>query len=506
MERDGNYLKSPDLLPVTHQQRNIGTFGFAVIWIGMAIVLAAFAIGGTAIISLPLPMVILATLIGSCLIGVFMTLIGDIGIEHGLSFPVYMRAPFGTFGTHIPSLVRGVTAACWFGLNTYFGALAINGILNLLFSFDNWFVCFIVFAALQLFNTSLGIKSIERFADLAAPVIILISCWMYYTLADHAVAQGKNIWTWVEAPTTGFSAFTAFMVVIMANMGFWSTLAADMPSLSRFFKAPKNERNWFKRNKTQLVGSLIVMPITNTFIVTIGAVCYMAVASADPINALQQSASGFILGILLLMIVLAQWSTNTSANVIPAATIFSNIGGPKVPFWVGVVIAGIIGILAQPWSLFDVLVNALLIIGGILTAIVGILFADYYLIRKRRVHVKALYDLEGQFKYLKGFNIAGLIAWVIGGAVANIFSTYSSLVGFFVGALVYYVLAKYWWFKKYPQAELKDPSDAKYLGITAGHNLDELFGQQQAPAPTVVPNEDSVVEQPDPVLDIKGAE
>lgn len=48
----------------------------------------------------------------------------------------------------------------------------------------------------------------------------------------------------------------------------------------------------------------------------------MAVASADPINALQQSASGFILGILLLMIVLAQWSTNTSANVVPAATIF----------------------------------------------------------------------------------------------------------------------------------------------------------------------------------------
>ncbi len=64
------------------------------------------------------------------------------------------------------------------------------------------------------------------------------------------------------------------------------------------------------------------MPITNTFMIVIGAVCYMAVSSADPINALQQSASGIVLGILLLMIVLAQWSTNTSANVIPAATIF----------------------------------------------------------------------------------------------------------------------------------------------------------------------------------------
>ena len=180
MANGGDYLKSPDLLPVTHQKRSIGTFGFAVIWIGMAIVLAAFAIGGSGIMSLSLPMVILATMIGSVLIGVFMTLIGDIGIEHGLSFPVYMRAPFGTIGTHLPSLVRGVTAACWFGLNTYFGAMAINGILNLLFDFNNWFLCFLVFAALQLFNTSLGIKSIERFADFAAPVIILISCWMYY--------------------------------------------------------------------------------------------------------------------------------------------------------------------------------------------------------------------------------------------------------------------------------------------------------------------------------------
>jgi nucleobase:cation symporter-1, NCS1 family len=478
MANDGDYLKSPDLLPVTHQQRSVGTFGFAVIWVGMAIVLAAFAIGGSAIISLSLPMVILATVIGSVLIGVFMTLIGDIGIEHGLSFPVYMRAPFGTIGTHLPSLVRGVTAACWFGLNTYFGALAINGILNLLFGFNNWFLCFLVFAGLQLFNTSLGIKSIERFADFAAPIIILISCWMYVTLADHATAEGKDVWTWVESPTTGMAAFTAFMVVIMANMGFWATLAADMPSLSRFFKAPKNERNWFKRNKTQLVGSLIVMPITNTFIVTIGAVCYMAVASADPINALQQSAGGIVLGVLLLMIVLAQWSTNTSANVIPAATIFSNIGGPKVPFWVGVIITGVIGVLAQPWNLFDVLVNALLIIGGILTAIVGILFADYYLIRKRRVNVKDLYELDGQYKYMNGFNIAGLIAWVIGGVIANIFPTYSSLVGFFVGALVYYVLAKYWWFKKYPQAELDDPSDANYLGITVGHDWDDIVVQE----------------------------
>lgn len=470
MNGKSNYLKSPDLLPIGHAERKVGPFGFAVIWIGMAIVLAAFAIGGGAIQSLSLPMVILATVIGSLAIGIFMVVIGDIGVEHGLSFPVYMRAPFGTIGTHIPSVVRAVTASCWFGINTYFGASAINGILNLLFGFDNWFLCFGIFAAAQLFNTALGIKSIERFADLAAPIIIIISCWMYVTLADHASQQGKNIWAWVESPATGGAAFTAFMIVVMANMGFWATLAADMPSLSRFFKAPVYERNWFKRNKSQLYGSLLMMPIFNTLMVTIGAVSYIALSNFDPVFALQEAASGFILGILLLMIVLAQWSTNTSANVVPAATIFSNVGGPKVPFWAGVIIAGVIGTIAQPWSLFDVLNQALLIIGGILSSIVGILFVDYYVLRKRRVNVHELYEQNGQFRYLNGFNMAGMIAWIIGGVIANLLPAYSSLVGFVVGAVVYYFLAKYWWFVKYKQAELLDPSDEKYLGITVGRD------------------------------------
>lgn len=492
MSKNESYLKSPDLLPISHSDRKISTFGFAVIWVGMAVVLAAFAIGGSGIQTLPLGWVIVATIIGSVAIGIFMTIIGDIGVEHGLSFPVYMRAPFGTIGTHLPSLVRGVTASCWFGINTYFGSTAINGILNLLYGYDNWFLCFVLFATFQLVNTALGIKAVERFADLAAPIIIIISCWMYVSLSDKAMEQGRDIWAWVESPVTGGAAITAFMVVVMANMGFWATLAADMPSLSRFFKAPKNERNWFKRNKAQIAGSVIAMPVVNTFMVIIGAVSYVAVLNYDPVVGLQQAASGFVLGILLLMIVLAQWSTNTSANVIPAATIFSNVGGPKVPFWVGVIMAGIVGIAVQPWSLFGIIIPALLVIGGILSAIVGILFTDYYVLRKRRVNVKELYEAEGQFKYLNGFNLAGLIAWVAGGLAAYWLSSYSFIVGFVVGGVAYYILAKYWWFKKYQQAEIEDPSDEKYLGITVGRDwvIDE------SPETVVVPESTEPINTP----------
>ncbi|MDR0137113.1 NCS1 family transporter [Metabacillus idriensis] len=482
-----NYLKSPDLLPIPHHKKNIGSLGFALIWVGMAVVLAAFAIGGSGVQSLPLGWVIAATIIGSIALGLIMTLTGDIGVEHGLSFPVYMRAPFGTVGTHIPSVVRGFVASCWFGVNTFFGASAMNAILATLFSFDNWIVCFFIFAILQVVNTALGMKAIERFADLAAPVIIIISGWMYFTLSDQALQEGRNVWLWVENPATGGAAFTAFMVVIMSNMGFWGTLAADMPSLSRFVKAPKLEKNWFKRNKGQIAGNLIAYPIVQTFMVVIGAVSYIAVTNYDPVVALQQSASGIILGILLVMIVLAQWSTNTSANLIPAATIFSNVGGPKFPFWAGVAVAGFIGIVVQPWSLFGVIIGILLIVGGILSAICGILVADYYLIRKRRVNVKDLFESDGQYKYMKGVNAAGFIAWIIGGAAAVAVPSYSFIVGFAVGCFVYYILAKYWWFQIYAQAELIDPDDQKYLGISVGNDWTIDFEDEAVPNVAIAP-------------------
>src|SRR5690625_7938035 len=106
-----DYLKSPDLLPSTHSERVVGTFGFGVMWVGMAIVISAFALGGAGMANLSLFWVLVASIVGCVLIGLFMTITSDVGIEHGLSFHVYIRAPFGTVGTHIRALIRAVTAS-----------------------------------------------------------------------------------------------------------------------------------------------------------------------------------------------------------------------------------------------------------------------------------------------------------------------------------------------------------------------------------------------------------
>ncbi|GGJ95873.1 nitrate reductase [Lentibacillus kapialis] len=468
---NNSYLKSPDLLPISHNNRKIGIVGFFAMWIGMAILLATFDIGASGVESISLPWVVLATLIGCVAVGGFISIVGDIGVEHGLSFPVYMRAPFGIVGTHIPSLARAITASFWFGLNTYFGSTAINSIIHTINpGFDNWLLCYIVFALVQLINTASGIKWVERFADFAAPIIIILSLIIYQTLAADIIEQGGNVWAWAESPVTGGAAVTAFVIVIFANMGFWATLGCDIPTISRFFKAPKYERNWFKRNRTNLIGSLIAMPLTETFMIIIGAAAFMVAGSSNPVLALEETASGWMLAMLLLMIVLTQWSTNTAANIVPAAAIFSNALGPKATNAIAVFVVGIVGTIIQPWSVYEILTEALLFFGAVLSAISGILVADYYLLRKRRVNVQELYRHGGQFKFHGGVNAAGMIAWVIGGIVAIIFMDYSFIVGFVLAGAIYYVLARYWYFKKFRQAEIEDPNDEKYLGITVGRD------------------------------------
>src|SRR5699024_8796850 len=138
-------------------------------------------------------------------------------------------------------------------------------------------------------------------------------------------------------------------------------------------------------------------------------------------------------------------------------------------------VVGIVGTIIQPWSVYEILTQALLLFGAVPSAINGVLVVDYHLPRKRRVNVRELYLNDGQYKSDGGVNIEGFIAWVIGSIVAIIFMDYSFIVGFVVAGVVYYLLAKYWYFNKFPQAEIEDPSDEKYLGITVARDwlLDE---------------------------------
>ena len=476
--RDRTALIEESILPTQANQRPIGMLGYAWIWVGIAVIIATYSLGATGIQGgFSLGAVVLTILLANLAIGALMLLTADIGTEHGLSFAVYLRAPFGLYGTHLPAVSRGIVAAMWFGIQTYLGALALNGIGEYFLGFSNWFLWYALFAAVQVANTMLGIKSVERLAALAAPAIIAISAWMYFTLDGIAQTKGLNIWTFRA------EGQASLIVLFIANMSFWSTMAIDIPNLTRFVRTQTGTRSFLRRNRAIFLAQLVALPVTQAMIAGIGAVSFIATGNWNPVEVIQGDAQGIALLVLLILVVLAQWSTNNSANLIPAALTFVNLAPRVINYRLAVIIAGVVGTLCFPWQILDNLFVFLGYYGAFLSAIGGIMVSDYYVIRRRRLNVPALYDPEGQYRYGRGFNPAGLIAWVLAGAVAAWWSVYAFVIGFPLGFLLYLALMRGLVLSRYCQVELESRGSDAYLAASVGVDWVHLGGGRFARIP-----------------------
>jgi nucleobase:cation symporter-1, NCS1 family len=473
-----NRLLEEAILPVRLRERTIGALGFVWIWIGMAVIIATFQLGASGVAGLPLSQVLLTILLANMALAVVMTLTADIGTEHGLSFAVYLRAPFGTTGTHLPAVSRGIVAAIWFGVQTYLGALAINGIVEYFTGFSGWFLWYVVFGLVQIINTAMGIKAVERLAAIAAPAIIAVAIWMYFTLEGLAQTQGVNIWNF--AGDTPISAVSLFV----ANMAFWSALAVDIPNLTRFVKTTSGAAGFARRNRNVFVAQFVALPVTQTFVALIGAVAFIAAGDWNPVTVIQEQSTGLTLIVLLALVVLAQWSTNNAANLIPAALTFVNAGAPRLHYKWGVALAGVVGTLAMPWLILNNLFTFLGYYGALLSAVGGIMIADYYVLRRRRLNVPDLYRADGQFRFKAGFNPAGLLAWAVAGSLALWQLEFAYLVGLPVGFVVYLLLMKVWIMPAHPQAEVTSGFSDEYLATSVGREwaYDAATGVHAVPA------------------------
>ena len=313
-------------------------------------------------------------------------------------------------------------------------------------------------------TTRACLAAVDRLAALAAPAIIAISVWMYFTLEGVAETQGINIWTF---QATGEMSL---LVLFIANLGFWSTMAIDVPNLTRFVKTKAGARGFMDRNRNIFAGQLLALPITQAFIAGLGAVSFIATGNWNPVEVIQGQEQGFALVLLLALVVLAQWSTNNSANLIPSALTFINLAPRLINYKMAVVIAGIVGTLCFPWQILNNLFVFLGYYGAFLSAIGGIMVADYYLLRKRRINVPDLYKLDGQFRYMGGFNPAGLIAWIVAGGIAAWYSQYAFIIGFPMGLVIYLVLMKVMVLGSHPQQEIESGYSDEYLATSEGQS------------------------------------
>src|SRR5699024_2986747 len=121
----GNGLANEDLVPTKPEEREWTTRNFALMWMGVINNLPTYAtVAGLVVLGFsPLQSVGIA-LIAASILYIALTLIGKVGSEYGIPFPVVIRTSFGIPGSNIPALMRGFVAIFWLGVQTFAGSTA----------------------------------------------------------------------------------------------------------------------------------------------------------------------------------------------------------------------------------------------------------------------------------------------------------------------------------------------------------------------------------------------
>jgi NCS1 family nucleobase:cation symporter-1 len=173
----------------------------------------------------------------------------------------------------------------------------------------------------------------------------------------------------------------------------------------------------------------------------------------DPMKLVGQFHQVWVVAISMFTVVVATLAVNIAANVVSPANDFANAFPKWISFRRGGLITGIVGILMQPWRLLadpsGYIFKWLVGYSGGLGSIAGVLIADYWLVRRRRLVLGDLYRTQGAYTYAGGWNWRAIVATATGCGLAWIglvvpalrpLYDYAWFVGFGGAAVLHYVL------------------------------------------------------------------
>ncbi len=452
-----------DIAPTKASQRTWSRWNVASLWVGMAICVPTYTLGGvlTAYFGLSVSEALWTILVANIVVLIPLTLNAFPGTRYGIPCPVVLRASFGIIGSNVPSLIRAIVACGWFGVQTLFGGIAIHLMLAALF--DGWAALggtgevlgFFIFWVLNIAVVIRGAESIKILETLAAPLLLIVAIGLV-VWAMPKVSMSEVLAVPANRPE-GASFVGYFMAALTAMVGFWATLSLNIPDFSRYARS----------QRSQIIGQIIGLPLTMFLFSGLGVVLTAASVSlvgetvSDPINLIGHIDSPVWVILSMLMIILATISTNTAANIVSPTNSFQNIAPRYINENRGVLITGFIGILLMSWELLkklgwiesDVSVeslysNWLLGYSSLLGPIAGIMIVDYFLIKNQEYDLLALYQDNAGYP---AWNFAGMIAFLIPVGLTILsfkfeflswFYTYGWFTGSIFGGLIYYLVAQ----------------------------------------------------------------
>lgn len=426
------------LHPKNDKDRTVKPKEYVFMWIGDGVNLGNMTLGASVIVAgiatLNIFQTILAALIAITIISTVFALNDRAGYKEGIPYVIQLRMSFGIKGTVISSLLRGIPAIVWYGIQSWIGGTALNEIVKILSggTFDNIFICFVVLQLFQIILSLFGFHAVKWVETIASFVFAIGLIYVFVILLSNYSAEISQ--KWIQAKGSWGLPFFSLIMVFLGNYAGIFVSAADY---SRELRTGLSDK---KR------ASLYFFPITLSygFVIVIGAMLAAATGITNPALALPVILNNDVLAVAVsAFIVVTVIATNMVANIIPPVYVITML--TKLKYKTSAIITGLLALGAFPWLLIKEesatgLDMFILIYSAFLGPVISILLVDYYILRKQRVTVPHLYQEDGPFK---GYNPAGLLAMLIGAVAAFIVVELAWIIGVVVAGLAYYLLSKY---------------------------------------------------------------
>ena len=449
-------LSNRDLAPTTSAQRTWTTYNYIALWFSMSMEITTYKLASSLIAKgMDWKQALATVLLGNLIVLIPMLLNAHAGTKYGIPFPVFIRAPFGVRGANLPAVMRAIVACGWFGIQSWIGGTAIHSMLVVIWpsvAGIGWLLwaCFLGFWLLNMIIVWRGVESIRHLQAFGAPFMFVMAVALIVWVRMRAGSFGSMLSTPSQFHST-HAFLDVFFPSLTAMVGYWATLALNIPDFTRFSKS----------QSAQAWGQAFGLPVAMTLYTFVG----IAVTSAsavlfghpiwDPIELLGAFHQPVVAFVALIAILVSTLSVNIGANVVAPSNDFSNLYPRLISFRTGGMITGFLGLAMCPWKLLatpdSYIFGWLVGYSGLMGPIAGIMVCDYFLIRHTELDVNSLYHREGAYHYTKGINPRAVVALVLGVGIALIglavkplhfLYDYAWFVGFFMAGIVYVLLMK----------------------------------------------------------------
>src|SRR5581483_8866921 len=420
-------LYNEDLAPVPVAKRNWTTYNYAALWISMAHCIPTYMLASSLIaVGMNWWQALFTILLGNTIVLIPILLNSHPGTKYGIPFPVFARASYGTIGSNLPALMRALVACGWFGIQAWIGGEALDTFFRAVI--PGWagllggpigghtvtaWLSFLLFWGLNIFIIFRGMDLLRAVENWAAPFVLVMTA----LLLGWAIWRAQGLGSLLR-DAGRFRSFGEFMPIFIPSLtgmiGYWATLSLNMPDFTRFGRSQRE----------QAVGQVVALPSTMTVFAAMGVMITSAAIVIfpnmkaddlwDPMKLVGQFDNVIIIAISMFTVVVATLAVNIAANVVSPANDFANAFPKLISFRMGGLITGIIGILMQPWKLLadpsGYIFKWLLGYSGGLGSIAGVLIADYWLVRNKKLALGDLYRTKGAYTYASGWNWRAVVA------------------------------------------------------------------------------------------------